>query len=214
MENTAAPAPTQIGDAGGLLSLQPGRITEVTGRAGMGVTRLGLGFLAVPARRSPVVAIDVKGWLSPLAAWEAGVPPGRLVVVRCPDPAKWLRVTAALLEGAGVVYSEVPATVRDGELRRLAALARARRTGVVFRPLGDDLPAGVAHLRLRVTEVIWEGVDHGHGRLGRRRLTVEAAGRAMAGIPRMVEVVDDGTDTLRVVPRVGTPNGDLAATAG
>lgn len=183
--------------------LQPGRITEVTGFTGMGMTRLGLGLLVGPARRSSVVALDVKGWLSPLAVWEMGMDPSRFVVVRCPDARRWAQVAAALVEGVRAVYAEVPAGVSPQHLRRLAALARARRTGVALRPLGGELPPGVAHLRLRAAEVRWEGTDGGHGQLGRRYLVVEATGKGVAGIPRRIEMVDDGTDVMRVVPRVG-----------
>lgn len=185
------------------LGLYPGRITEVAGLTGMGLTRLGLGLLAAPSRRSLVAALDVKGWLSPLAAWEAGVDPSRLVVVRCTDPEKWPQLAAALMEGVQAIYAEVPAMVRPHDLRRLAALARARRAGVVFRPLGDELPSGVAHLRLRATGLRWEGADQGHGRLRRRYLMVEASGKGMAGMTRQIEMVDDGTDVMRVVSPVG-----------
>lgn len=187
----------------GPLSLEPGRITEVSGVTGLGVTRLGLGMLVAPSRQHPVVALDVRGWLSPLAAWEMGIEPSRLVVVRCPDQGKWTQVTAALMEGVGAIYAEVPSRVKDHELRRLAALARARRVGVVFRPLADGLPPGVAHLRLRASGVRWEGIERGHGRLARRYLTVEASGKGTLGIPRQIEMVDDGKDSLRLVSTVG-----------
>ena len=184
--------------------LEPGRITEVAGLTGMGMTRLGLGLLAEPSRRSPVVALDVKGWVSPLAAWEVGVDPAHFVVVRCPDPSRWSQVAAALAEGVGAVYAEVPATIRDHDLRRLAALVRARRAGMALRPLGGALPSGVAHLRLRGIDVRWQGMEQGHGQLVRRSLILEASGRGVAGITRRIEMVDDGTDVMRVVSGVGT----------
>lgn len=167
------------------------------------MTRLGLGLLAEPSRRSPVVAVDVKGWLSPLAAWEVGVDPAHFVIVRCPDPSRWAQVVAALAEGVRAVYAEVPATIRDHDLRRLAALVRARRSGMALRPLAGTLPSGVAHLRLRGIDVRWEGVEEGHGQLVRRSLILEASGRGVAGITRRIEMVDDGTDVMRVVPGVG-----------
>lgn len=175
----------------------------MTGFTGMGMTRLGLGLLVAPSRRSSVVALDVKGWLSPLAAWEMGVDPARFVVVRCADAGQWAQVAAALIEGVRAVYAEVPAGVPSQNLRRLAALARARRTGVALRPLGGELPPGVAHLRLRAGEVRWEGTDRGHGQLRRRHLVVEASGKGVAGIPRRIEMMDDGTNVMRVVSRVG-----------
>lgn len=194
--------------------LQPGRITEVTGFAGMGMTRLGLGLLVAPSRRSTVVALDVKGWLSPLAAWEMGVDPARFVVVRCSDAGRWAQVAAALIEGMRAVYAEVPAGVPPQKLRRLAALARARRSGVALRPLDDGLPPGVAHLRLHAREVRWEGTDRGHGQLRRRYLVLEATGKGVAGTTRRFEMVDDGTDVMRVVSGMGAEEGEAERAVG
>lgn len=185
-----------------ILALQPGRVTELAGPTGLGMTRLGLGMLAAPSVRWPVVALDVKGWLSPLAAWEVGVAPDRLVVVRCPDPRRWTQLTAALMEGVRAMYAEVPAGVGDRELRRLGALARSRRVGVALRPLGERLPTGLAYLRLQAMAVSWQGVDRGSGRLQARHLVIEASGKAMAGMTRTIEVMDDGTDVVHLVPGV------------
>jgi hypothetical protein len=183
-----------------LLTVQPGRVVEMVGDLGTGLTRLGLGLLAEHSHVAPVVALDVRGWISPLAAWETGVDPERLIVVRCPDPALWPKVAAALLEGVRALYAEVPVRVREQDLRRLAALARARRVAVVLR--GDGLPSGISYLRIRAIGVTWEGADHGHGRLGRRRLVLEASGKGVAGIPRIIEVEDEGTDVVRLVSDV------------
>jgi hypothetical protein len=185
-----------------LLDLQPGRITELVGDPGTGLTRLGLRLIAPHSRVAPVVALDARGWISPEAAWETGVIAERLVVVRCGDPALWPKVTAALLEGVRAVYAEVPARIRDQDLRRLAALARARRVAVAMRSMGGGLPGGVAFLRLRALGVTWEGADRGHGRLTRRRLVLEATGKGAAGMARRFEVEDEGTDDVRVVSDV------------
>jgi hypothetical protein len=194
-----------------IVALRPGRVTELVGDTGSGLTRLGLQLLAAPSLRSPVVALDVKGWLSPLAAWEVGVDPSRLVVVRCPDPARWAQVAAVLMEGVRAMYAEVPEQVSPHHLRRLAALARVRRVGVAWRPLGGaGLPPGMAHLRLRAVEIRWEGPQAGHGRLERRRLVLEASGKGVGGMTRRIEVVDDGADTVRVVPGMGAPTAGRA----
>ena len=192
----------QYGLEEGILTLQPGRIVEMVGDPGTGLTRLGLRLLADHSQMAPVVAVDTRGWISPEAAWETGVIPERLIVVRCPDPILWPRVAAALLEGVRALYVEVPARVRDQDIRRLAALARARRAAVAMRSMGNGLPGGVAHLRLRAIGVTWEGADRGHGRLKRRRLVMEASGKGVAGIPRIVEVEDEGTDVVRLVSDV------------
>jgi hypothetical protein len=197
----AVPAPATHHDSG-VLDLQPGRITELVGVPGTGLTRLGLKLLAPHSRTAPVVALDHRGWISPEAAWETGVIAERLVVVRCDDPILWPKVTAALLEGVRAMYAEVPGRVRDHDLRRLAALARARRVAVAMRSMGNGLPGGVAYLRLRALGVTWEGADRGHGKLTRRRLMLEATGKGAAGTTRRFEVEDEGTDDVRVVSDV------------
>jgi hypothetical protein len=133
------------------------------------------------------------------------------VVVRCPDRELWGRVTAALLEGLPAVYAEVPAGVNEALLRRLGALARARRAALILRPLRGDLPSGLAHLNLVGEAVRWEGAGPGHGRITRRWLTLRAAGRGAGGIEQILEVVDDGTDALRVVPRLAAAPAGRAA---
>ncbi|HEX6147762.1 MAG TPA: hypothetical protein VF083_13375 [Acidimicrobiia bacterium] len=186
----------------GFLRLRPGSITELLGVPGTGLTRLGLRLLAESSQVAPVVALDTRGWISPEAAWEVGVIPESLVVVRCDQPGIWPKVAAALLEGVRAVYAEVPPGIRDQDLRRLAALARARKVKVAMRPMGQGLPSGVAHLRLRCLGVTWEGADQGHGRLGRRRLVLEASGRGASGVTRRFEVEDEGSDIVRVVSDV------------
>ena len=186
----------------GVFDLHAGRITELVGIPGSGLTRLGLKLLAPHSRMTPVVAMDARGWISPEAAWESGVLAQHLVVVRCQDPILWPKVTAALLEGVRAMYVEVPARAKESDLRRLAALARARRVAVAMRSTGDGLPGGVSFVRLRALGVTWEGADRGHGRLTRRRLVLEATGKGVAGMARRFEVEDEGADAVRVVSDV------------
>jgi len=186
----------------GYLQLRPGRITELLGVPGSGLTRLGLMLLGPPSQTSSVVVLDTRGWISPEAAWETGVAEENLVIVRCDEATVWPKVAAALLEGVRAIYAEVPAGVKDQDLRRLAALARARKVAVAMRPMGQGLPSGVAHLRLRALGVTWEGADRGHGRLGRRRLVLEASGKGASGVTRRFEVEDEGSDLVRVVSDV------------
>ncbi len=183
-----------------VLRVKPGRVTELVGDFGSGLTRLGLSFLAEHSLLAPVVALDVRGWLSPPAAWEVGVRPDRLVVVRCPERRVWPQVAAALLEGVKAVYAEVPTGVGDHDLRRLGALARARGALVVLRPLGGALPSGVSYLRLRARGATWEGTEEGHGRLKRRHLSLEATGKGVFGMSQLLEVEDSGADFVCVVP--------------
>lgn len=182
-----------------LLSLQPGRVTGLIGHPGFGLTRLGLVMLASREQLGLVAYLDVRGWLSPPAAWESGISPERLVVVRCDDPVRWGRVAAHLLEGVGAVYAEVPPHIKPTQLHKLVALARNRKTPLVLRPVQGDLPNGMVHLRLEARQVLWEGAEQGHGRLASRRLIFEASGKAMRGMTRLIEVEDDGTNALRLV---------------
>jgi hypothetical protein len=170
--------------------LSPGKIVGLEGPAGLGLTRLGLSLLAVPSRVGTVVVIDVRGWFSPLAAWQVGVNPHRLVVVRCAERRLWTQVTAAVLEGVAAVYAEIPAGVGENDLRRLAALTRARKAGLALRPLRGSLPPGITHLRIRGSGVDWDGPDQGHGRLLERRLSMEVSGKSIP--PREMQLVDLG----------------------
>ena len=194
-----------------VLTLEPGRVTGLIGHPGFGLTRIGLTMLARRSAPGPVVYLDARGWLCPPAAWEVGIAPERLVVVRCSDPVRWARVAATLLEGIPGLYAEVPRGVKDAQLRKLAALARTRQVPVVLRPVRGELPPGIAHLRLEAREVQWGGPDGGHGRLQRRRLVFEASGKAMRGRSETIEVEDHGADAVRLVPRLAVAPAGRAA---
>jgi len=186
-----------------LLRLDPGRVASLNGEPGFGLTRFGLAMLAQHAGEGPVAYLDVRGWLSPLAAWEVGIEPDRLIIVRCTDVVRWGRAVAALLDGTRAVYAEVPGGVKEAAIRKLGALARNRRTPLVLRSLTGSLPAGIAHLVLEVKEVTWEGTEQGHGRLRLRRSVVVASGKAMRGMSRTIELEDDGSNALHLVSGVG-----------
>ena len=197
--NRLAPQRSQDATAS-LFTLQPGRVVGLIGSPGFGLTRLGLKMLADPAVSGQVAYLDVRGWLCPSAAWEVGIPPERLVVVRCEDPVRWGRVASTLLEGVRALYAEVARGVKEAQLRKLGALARNRGTPLILRPLRGDLPSGSTHLRLAAKEIVWEGTDGGHGRLGARRIVLEASGKAVRGMTRVVEVEDHGANALHLVP--------------
>ena len=156
-------------------------------------------MLARTRAKGPLVVLDVRGWLSPSAAWEVGIASEQLVVARCADPVRWARTAAALLDGVGALYAEVPPGIKEAQLRKLSALVRSRKTPVVLRPVSGELPGGVAHLKLSAREVQWEGTNRGHGRLGIRRLVFEATGKTVRGMTRLVEMEDDGAAAVRVV---------------
>ena len=159
--------------------LSPGKIVGLEGPPGWGLTRLGLSLLAGPSEVGTVVVIDVRGWFSPLAAWQVGVNRHRLVVVRCSERKLWPRVTAAVLEGVAAVYAEIPAGVGENDLRRLAALTRARKAGLALRPLRGSIPPGITHMRVRGKGVDWVGPDRGHGRLNGSVLSIEVSGKSI-----------------------------------
>ncbi|MCP3976577.1 MAG: hypothetical protein GY720_18980 [bacterium] len=195
----------------GLMQLEPGRIVGLVGHPGYGLTRVGLSMLAAKAGKSPVAYLDVRGWLCPVAAWESGVDPEQLVVVRCADPVRWGRALTALLEGVGWIYAEVPRGVKEAQLRRLAGLVRTRRAALVLRPVQGDLPSGVAYLRLEAGGVNWEGTEAGHGKLASRYISFAASGKATRGMTRQIELEDNGTDALHLVPGLAVaPSGRTA----
>lgn len=200
--------PTVTGFDRESLALESGWVTSLVGHPGFGLTRLGLSLLSEYASERPVAYVDARGWLCPAAAWELGIAPEQLVVVRCGDPVRWAQVTATLMEGVPAIYAEVPKGVKEAQLRKLGALVRSRRISAVLRPINGDLPGGVAHLRIAAREIVWEGTEAGHGRLQRRRLIIEASGKVMRGMSHTFEVEDDGTDALRLV------SGLAVATAG
>jgi hypothetical protein len=182
--------------------LNPGQVGLLVGDPGLGMTRLGLVMLSDYARAGAVAYLDVRGWLSPLAAWEVGIEPDRLVIARCGEVVRWGKAVAALLDGATAVLAEVPAGAKDASIRKLAALARNRGTTLLLRPLEHAMPAGIAHLTLEARETAWSGAVDGHGRIDRRRTRLTASGKAMRGMTRTIEMEDDGSNTLRVVSGV------------
>jgi hypothetical protein len=198
----AQPASEDASDP--FFTLAPGQIAGLSGLPGSGLTRVGLSLLAPYAARGPLAYLDVRGWVSPLAAWELGIEPERFIVVRTSSVVTWSRAVATLLDGVRAVYAEIPHGVKDSAIRVLAARARTRRTPLVLRPLDGRLPQGILHLHLEAREVTWQGVERGHGALESRRSLFDASGKAMRGMERTIEVDDDGTNDLRVVPRLGT----------
>lgn len=189
----------------GLPAIGRGQVAVLSGDPGSGVTRLGLIMLAEHTGRGMVSYLDVRGWLNPLAAWEAGIDPDRLVIARCRDPVRWGRAAAALLDGSSAVFAEMPDGVKDAQIRKLAALARKRRTTLLLRPLGRTRPTGIAHLTLNAYETTWNGAEAGHGRIGRRTTRIRASGKAMRGMTRTIEMEDDGSHTLRLVSGMAAP---------
>ena len=192
------------------LALLPGRVVGLEGVVGTGLTRLALVMLAEIATRAPVAVVDTRGWFCPVAAWEVGIPPARLSVVRCSDAAQWPSVIGALLGGLAGIYAEVPAGVSDQVLRRLSAKARQERAAVALRPMSGRLPTGMTHLRLTAQDVTWSGPDQGHGRLIGRNMTLDASGKGVRGMEQRFGVEDDGTSAVRLVGKLGSASSGRA----
>lgn len=185
------------------LAMVPGQVIGMEGAVGTGLTRLALMMLADIATRAPVAVVDTQGWFCPVAAWEVGIPPARLSVIRCSDDAQWAGVLSALMGGIGGIYAEVPSQVPDQVLRRLTAKARQLRSAVVLRPLGRSLPSGMTHMRIMGEGVEWVGPDQGHGRLTERNVALAASGKGVRGREERFGVNDDGTGDVRLVGQLG-----------
>ena len=180
----------------------PGRVAVLSGDPGTGMTRLGLIMLSRYTGSGMVAYLDVRGWLSPVAAWEVGIVPERLVIARCREATRWGRAAAALLDGVAAMFAEVPAGMNDASIRRLASLARHRGTVLILRPLDRRMPGGIAHLTIEAEPPVWSGAEQGHGRIERRTLRFAASGKAMRGMTRKIEMEDDGSHDVRLVPGV------------
>lgn len=186
------------------LLLGVGQVAALSGLPGSGMTRLGMSMISPHRVRGILAVVDVRGWISPQAAWDLGIEPEQIVVVRASDITRWGRVTATLLDGVGGVYAEVPSGIKDAALRKLVAKARARKTPMVLRPVVGSIPNGIAHIQISAQSVEWSGTDGGHGHLTVRRALLDASGRSTRGMEQTIEVEDDGTHDLRVVSHVGT----------
>ncbi|HWC36688.1 MAG TPA: hypothetical protein VG650_17910 [Mycobacteriales bacterium] len=124
------------------------------------------------------------------AARDFGIELDRLPVVPAAGES-WTNVVGALLDAFDVVAARAPARLADGDLRRLAARARARDS-VLLPFLGSADAAGgrwpMADLRLTAQPGAWSGIGVGHGRLARRRMQVSVEGRGHAARTREVTV--------------------------
>lgn len=170
----------------GLLDLRTGGAYEVDSAG------LALALLAQPSREGAWVAVVGVRDFGVEAAAELGVDLSRTILV--PDPGDhWLEATAALVDVVTMVVLRPPAAVSARTAGRISARLRKRSSVLVT---WGDWPGSEA--RLSVESSSWAGLDHGHGRLARRRMVV-AVTRGSAP-PQRVELELDPAVGLSRVP--------------
>lgn len=161
---------------------------SVVGLTGPGSTSLTMALLAEASRSgSWVVAVGLPH-LGLAASAELGFDLERLVLVTRPEPARWAAVAAALLDAFEVVLVQPTHAVRPADARRLEARARDRGAVLVQSGGRADAWPHASDLSLTVTGAVWQGLADGHGRLHRRRVTVEVQGRRQAARVRRAEL--------------------------
>jgi len=111
------------------------------------------------------------------AAADAGLDPGRMLLIAEPGPS-WPQVVVSLLDGCELVLLRPPDRPSAQVRRKLEAVIR-RRGGVLL--VAGDWDG--AQSRLHVAHQEWAGIGAGHGRLRARRVQVIAAGRGSATRP-------------------------------
>jgi hypothetical protein len=163
--------------------LQRGTVTVIDGVLGAGRMSVALRLVAAATAVGEWAAVVDDGTVGAVAAGEAGAELSRVAVVRAVPRDQWAIVVAALLEGITVVVAPVPAGVRSGDARRLAA--RARERGAVLVAVGP-WPVEAA-LRLHAAGGRWRGLGAGDGLLADRAIEVQVGGRRV-GRPAVVAV--------------------------
>jgi hypothetical protein len=144
----------------GLVDIRSGGAYEVDSAG------LALAMLVQPSREGAWVAVVGVRDFGVEAAEELGVDLSRTVLV--PDPGDlWLEATAALVDVVTMVLLRPPADVSPRVASRITARLRKRSSVLVS---WGSWPGSEA--RLCVETSTWTGLDHGHGRLGHRRIVV------------------------------------------
>lgn len=150
-----------------------------------------------------LAVVDVP-WLGVEAVAELGVPLERLVRVDLGSVSEprsasersahgsWADLVAAVLDGFEVVITRMPKRVNAAVMRRVQARVQAREA--VLIAVGDPGPL-VADITMEASTPVWEGVEHGSGRLRGRRVTVSATGRRVPR-PRRAELWLPGPDGM------------------
>ena len=109
-----------------------------------------------------------------VAAAEAGVEPGRMMLVPEPGP-QWAEVAATMLDACEIVLLQPPGHSPAQTRRRLETAARRSGAALIVAGTWDGAP-----VRLYVARQQWGGIGDGYGRLRARRAEVVAEGRGAA----------------------------------
>ena len=224
MDLAAAVAPTTLARqrtvpvAGPLIPLLPdGALPR--GRAmscrGIAATSLAVALAAEATVAGSWLAVVDVPWLGVEAVAELGVPLERLVRVDPGDDASWVDLVAAVLDGFELVITRMPPRLNAAVVRRVQARVQAREA--VLITVGDPGPL-LADITMAASSPVWEGVEHGWGRLRGRRVAVSATGRRVPR-PRRADLWLPGPDgtvataTSPVVVVTTAPERSVAAVA-
>lgn len=125
-----------------------------------GSTTVAMGLLAEPTKAGSFCAAVGLPNFSVEAALSWGADLDKLVLVPHPPAQDWVSVIAALTEITDLILAGRPPHVTPGEVERLHARLRTRRTTLV---VAGAWPRAVAHIDAVTTG--WDGLGQGHGML-------------------------------------------------
>lgn len=137
-----------------------------------GSSTVAMALLAGPTRAgSFCAAVGLPHFgVESLASWGADLT--RLLLVPHPPAADWVSVVAALTEVADLIVTAQPPHVTPGEVERLHARLRTRRTTLLIT---GAWPRAVAHIDTATTG--WTGLGQGHGALLGQQLQITVTER-------------------------------------
>lgn len=144
--------------------LRAGHVYSVTGSIGVA-----LAMLAGASRRGSWCAAVGLPDLGVEAATECGIDLDRLILV--PRPGEhWCQILTELAEITDAILT-APARLHPGDVQRLQARLRTRRTSVIV--LGPWPRA----MTVQARTLGWDGIGQGHGCILRRRLQLDITER-------------------------------------
>ena len=135
-------------------------------------------LMAAPSQAGMWCGVAGMPGLGIVAAAEAGVEPGRMMLVPEPGP-RWAEVAATMLDACEVVLLRPPGRAPAQARRRLETAACRSGAALIVAGTWDGAP-----VRLHVTRQQWDGICDGYGRLRARRAEVIAEGRGALVRPR------------------------------